>query len=297
MVPHAGPDSRVFSEVAETGAAVARLGEIAGSTVRAEVAVLHASDAWWALDVDGLPSADLDYHSALRRAHRTLWDAGITVDFAHPEHELGRYRLVVAPALFLLSDAGAGNLRRYVADGGTLLVQYATGLVDQRLHARLGGWPAAPLRDALGIRVEEYRPLRRDERIVLSDGSHGTAWSELFRSEGAQPLATYTHGMLTGSPALTRHRFGAGTGWYCSTRLADPDYAALLARLLGQAGVQPESPHPDVETVTRGRWRFLLNHGTDTVPLPEPGHDLLTGTTTDTLPPGACAVLRLSGKD
>ncbi|GAA3913791.1 beta-galactosidase [Streptomyces lacrimifluminis] len=299
MVPHAGPDSRIFREVTQAGVAVARLGELAGSTLGAQVAVLHDPDAWWALGVDGLPTTDLDYHAALARAHHTLWDAGVTVDFAHPAHELSRYPLVVAPALFLLSDAAAENLRRYVSDGGTLLVQHACGYVDDRLHARLGGYPAAPLREALGIRVEEYRPLRRTEQITLSDGTQGTAWSESLRTEGAETLATYTHGMLAGSPALTRHRFGTGQGWYLSTRLDDAGHGALVARLLAEARVGPEMPGlpPGVEATTRRapdgrRWRFLINHGTEPVSLPESAHDLLTGGTVSELPVGGCAVLR-----
>jgi beta-galactosidase len=297
MVPHAGPDSRVFREVTSVGEAVARLAELAGSTVTARVAVLHDADAWWALDVDGLPSSELDYHATLRRAHRALWDAGATVDFAHPEADLGRYRLVVAPALFLLSDTGAANLRDYVVDGGTLLVQHFSGVVDERHHARLGGYPVAPLREALGIRVTEYRPLRQDERIVLSDGTHGTAWSESVTAAGAETLAAYTHGMLAGAPALTRHRFGAGAGWYLSTRLDDTGYAALVDRLLDAAGLRT-GPPLGVEAVTRhasdGRcWRILLNHRADAVRLPEPAHDLLTGGHLDELPPGGCAVLRM----
>ncbi|MFJ8659749.1 beta-galactosidase [Streptomyces sp. NPDC093795] len=299
MVPHAGPDSRVFREVAAVGEEVSRLGELAGSTVRAEVAVLHDSDAWWALEADGLPSAALDYHGTLRRAHRALWDAGVTVDFAHPGHDLSRYRLVLAPALFLLSDAGAANLNRYVARGGTLLVQPFSGAVDERLHARLGGYPAAPLRAALGIRIEEYRPLRRDEVTVLSDGSRGTAWSESLRTEGAEVLATYTEGMLAGGPALTRHGYGAGAGWYLSTRLDDTGYAALVSRLLDEAGVVEELPGlpSGVEAVTRHaadgrRWHVLVNHRADAVPLPEPAHDLLVGGPVRQLPPGGCAVLR-----
>nr|BFD88982.1 beta-galactosidase [Kitasatospora sp. Xyl93] len=299
MVPHAGPDSRVFREVTATGEAVARLGELAGSTVRAEVAVLHDSDAWWAMTVDGLPSPELDYYAALRRAHRALWDAGRTVDFAHPGHDLGRYRLVIAPALFLLSDVSAHNLRRYVAGGGTLLVQHFSGVVDENLRSRLGGYPAAPLREALGIRSEEYRPLRRDEVITLSDGSTATAWSESLRSEGAEALAAYTHGPLDGSPALTRHAFGSGHGWYLSTRLDDAGYATLVERLLAEAGTAPDLPGlpPGVEAVTRhapdGRaWHLLINHRPEAVPLPQPGHDLLTGTTLGELPPDGCAVLR-----
>ncbi|MET9250013.1 beta-galactosidase [Nonomuraea sp. NPDC003709] len=292
MVPHAGADSRIFREVQAVGEAVERLGEVEGSTVTAEVAVLHDADAWWAMEVDGLPSADLDYHGSLRRAHRALWEAGVTVDFAHPEHDLSRYRFIVAPALFLLSDAGAANLRRYVSGGGTLLVQHFTGFVDEYLHARLGGYPATPLREALGIRVEEHRPLRRGEHIVLSDGTRATVWSELLRSEGAETVLTYTHGMLTGHPALTRHRFGQGEGWYLSTRLDDPGYAALITRILG-VGTEP----PGVESVTRhatdGRsWEFLLNHTATTISLPESAHDLLTGAPVSELPPGGCAVLR-----
>ncbi|MGW6393230.1 beta-galactosidase [Streptomyces sp. NPDC055103] len=299
IVPHAGPDSRVFREATAAGEAVARLGELAGSTVRAEVAVLHDSDAWWALETDGLPSAGLDYHSALSRAHRALWDAGVTVDFAHPEHGLSRYRFVVAPALFLLSDTGAENLHGYVEGGGTLLVQYAGGCVDERLHSRLGGYPAAPLREALGVRVEEHRPLRRDEQITLSDGSPAGVWSESLRTEGAEVIASYTHGTQAGGPALTRRGFGAGHGWYLSTRLDDAAYTALIARLLTEAGVAPEVPGPlaGVEAVTRHapdgrRWQVLINHGTDAVPLPEPAHDLLTAATAHVLPPGGCVVLR-----
>ncbi|KOV82936.1 beta-galactosidase [Nocardia sp. NRRL S-836] len=298
MVPHAGPDSRVFREVAATGAAVARLAALAGSVVTAEVAVLHDSDAWWGLSSDGLPSSELDYHSALRNAHRAVWDAGVVADFAHPEADLGRYRLVLAPALYLLSDAGAENLRRYVADGGTVLVQHFSGVVDDRAQARLGGYPAAPLREALGIRVEEYRPLRHGERITLSDGSHGTVWSESVRPQGAETVAAYTDGMLAGSPAITRHDFGAGHGWYLSTRLDDADYTALVARLLDTVGVGPVLPGlpPGTEAVTRvaadgRRWHFVLNHRTEPVQLPTPAHDLLTDGPVAGLPPGGCAVL------
>lgn len=307
MVPHAGPDSRVFREVAAAGEAVGGpLREIAGSVVRARAAVLHDSDCWWALDGQGLPSQELDYHRELRRAHRALWDAGLTADFAHPESsELAGYGLLVAPALFLLSDTAAERLRAYVAGGGTLLVQHSAGVVDERHQARLGGYPAEPLRRALGVRVEEYRPLAASASVPLSDGSAGSVWSELLHlaSDGAEAVASYTSGALAGRPAVTRHAYGEGSAWYVSTRLDGPSYAGLLARVLAAASLTPEAEVPrGVEAVRRrspagdASWLFLLNHTAAEVTLPAAGHDLLTGRTTPaaglTLAPGGAAVLR-----
>jgi beta-galactosidase len=305
IVPHAGADSRVFREAAHTGACVERLAEVAGSRVTAEVAILWDADAWWALNTPGLPSGALDYLAIVKRAHRALWDAGVTCDFAHPEHDLSGYRLVLAPSLYLVSDAGAASLRGYVRDGGTLLVQYFSGVVDERHQARLGGHPGA-FRDVLGIRGEQFHPLARDTRLPLSDGSSATEWSEELRCEGAQALVCYAAGPLTGAPAVTRHGFGAGTGWYVSTRLDDPAYASLIGRVLAETGVTPVLPGlpSGVEAVRRhaadGRsWLFVLNHTDRTaeVPLPAGGVELLTGRRLAPgapvpLPAGECLVLR-----
>ncbi|WP_405477926.1 beta-galactosidase trimerization domain-containing protein [Streptomyces canus] len=63
-----------------------------------------------------------------------------------------------------------------------------------------------------------------------------------MHAEGAKTLATYTHGMLAGSPAVTRNAFGTGRGWYLSTRPDHVGYGALVARLLDETGVGPETP-------------------------------------------------------
>ncbi|MFD0327883.1 beta-galactosidase trimerization domain-containing protein [Streptacidiphilus monticola] len=71
-----------------------------------------------------------------------------------------------------------------------------------------------------------------------------------------------------GRPALTRCGYGAGVGWYLSTELDDAGYAALIRRVLAEAGVEPVLPDlPEgAEAVVREgedgtRWLFLLNHG------------------------------------
>ena len=64
LVPHAGADSDRFREVCELGAVAARLGEVVGSRVEADVALLWDYEAAWAVEGPGMPSAQLDYTTA-----------------------------------------------------------------------------------------------------------------------------------------------------------------------------------------------------------------------------------------
>ena len=80
--------------------------------------------------------------------------AGLTADFAHPEADLSRYRLIVAPALYLTTERAAANLRRYVEGGGTLVVSCFSGIVDDRDRVYPGPYRGA-LRDVLGLTRRE----------------------------------------------------------------------------------------------------------------------------------------------
>jgi beta-galactosidase len=299
LVPHAGQESRGFTEAVRLGEMLERIGEVAGSVVRAEAAVLYDADSWWALETPCLPSPHVRYIDQVRAAHAALWRAGITTDVAHPEADLSRYRLVVAPATYIMSDAAAGNLRRYVEEGGHLVATFLAGIADESHRIRLGGYPGA-LRDVLGIRVEEFHPLPPGAKITLDDGSAGTLWSEFVHLDGAEVLARYASpSALAGHPAITRHALGAGIAWYVSTNLASPDrFMAGIARTAGLAPALTGLP-PGVDAVRRHTpdrsYLFLFNHRDDPVTVPVTGADLLTGRAaagTFTLPPSSAAVIR-----
>ncbi|WP_433373229.1 beta-galactosidase [Streptosporangium sp. CA-115845] len=289
MVPHAGPDSRVFREICDLGALLPTLKDACAAPVEAGAAILWDVEANWALQAPGLPSTELNHTEAARQAHRVLYRHGVTADLVPPSADLSAYPLVLVPSLYLICDADAENLRRYVSGGGTLVVSYLSGVADEHARVRLGGYPGA-LRDLLGIRVEEFHPLPPEVTLTLSapspNGSGprpaapvpteaetptrsrpgagtfaseqaetGTFWSEHVHLEGAEALAVYTgpHTLgtpLSGRPAITRHPYGSGTALYVSTRLTDDGYARLL-------GLEPAP----VELVRRGDWLFAINHG------------------------------------
>jgi beta-galactosidase len=315
MVPHCGPDSRVFREVTELGRVMGQLAEVAGSTVSAQAAVVWDTECAWAMEQSRFTSADLSYSGAVRNAHGALWRAGVVCDVTRLDgcspcgFGLGGYRLVLAPGVCLLSGEAAAALREYVAAGGHVVMWYFGAVVDAEHHAYLGGTPGGLL-DVFGIRVEEWCPLPRHGSVALSftgpdagtadagtadagtadagaadawPPAVGTVWSERLRAEGAEVVVSYRDGPLAGLPAVTRHPHGAGVAWYVSTRLDDHTHDALLTIVLAEAGVDPVVPGlaAGVEAVRRrgdGRsWLFVLNHTDAPAAVPATGTELLSG--------------------
>jgi len=218
--------------------------------------------------------------------YKPLYEANVPVDFAHPGSDLSSYRLVVAPNLYLVTDDSAQNIRRFVADGGTLLMSFFSGIVDVHDHIRLGSYPA-PFRELLGLRIEDFVPMVGGEtnRLHTADGEPYACdlWADLIHLEGAQSLASYTENYYAGTPAVTGHTFGAGAAYYLGTRTEKHYTKSLLQELCDEAAVSPtaEAP-PGVDAVRRkgedASFLFVLNHNQETVEvqLPQGGRDLLT---------------------
>ncbi|MEW2044211.1 beta-galactosidase [Streptomyces sp. NPDC005476] len=308
MVPHGGTDTRVWNEIVELGASLDSLGAIRGTRTEADVAVLWDWHSWWAQNLAWRPSEDADPRERADAFYEALYDRHLTVDFAHPEADLSAYPLVVVPALYLMTEAAGNNLREYVASGGTLVVSYFSGIVDEHDAVHEGAFPGA-LRDVLGLTVEEFSPLLPGEnvRVIGPDGRAltGDVWTEFVVPRGAETVWTYAEGLTEGRPAVTRHRLGEGTAWYVSTRLGAEGLDALLGLAAEDAAIVPraELPH-DVEVVRRsggtGSYLFAINHtaADAKVPLETSGTELLTGERAAgrlAVPAGAVRVVRLDG--
>ncbi|MGW5136952.1 beta-galactosidase [Streptomyces sp. NPDC004135] len=308
MVPHGGTGTRVWREVVELGSFVDALAEIRGTRTDADVAVLWDWHSWWAQSLDWRPSVDHDARERADAFYEALYDRHLTVDFAHPEADVSRYPLVVVPALYLMTEAAGRNLTAYVEGGGTLVVSYFSGIVDEHDAVHEGAYPG-PLRDVLGLTVEEFSPLLPGERVRIT-GPDGTelgadVWTEFVVPRGADTVLAYADGPAAGLPAVTRHRLGEGTAWYVSTRLGADGLDTLLGRAAADARIAPRPDLPrDVEVVRRtgepGTYLFAVNHtGADAkVPLEVPGTELLTGERAAgrlAVPAGAVRVVRLDG--
>ncbi|MFD5516863.1 beta-galactosidase [Streptomyces sp. NPDC127066] len=278
MIGHAGERGRAFQEIKRIGAELAALApHVTGTRVGADIAILHDWNSWWAGAHDGRLSAENDCAEVVRAWHRALWEAHLTTAFAHPEHDLSAYRMVVVPQLYLLTDTAIENLLAHAREGGTLVCGFLTGVADEDDRVRPGGMDER-LRDLFGIRtLHEWWPLDAGEKVAC-DSFSGTLWSEEIEPDGTAAVeARYRGGELDGLPAV----LSKGTARYLSTLPEPAALRALLAAAADRAGVRPPLGRlPDgVEAVRRGDLLFLLNHRRDPVTVEVPGshRDLLGG--------------------
>jgi beta-galactosidase len=290
MLPHAGTDTVAWREVLKLSETLARIGEVAGTEVEADVALLFSWESWWSAEGEARPSQAVTYLDQVHSAHAALRDLGVTTDVVAPDADLSRYRLVVVPGLYMVSDTDAQAIADYVSGGGRLVVTYFSGIVDERDRIRLGGYPGA-FRDVLGVLAEEFAPLLPGAEVALSNGAIGTLWTERLRTTTASVIATYENGPMAGIPAITRNQHGDGTAWYVATKT---DMSDVLREATGVM-----SDKSDTEVVRRRAgdrsYLFVINHGTEPVEHPARGHDLVTGESVDgvlTVQGGGVAVVR-----
>ena len=285
VVPLAGADTRVYRETAALGKTLKTLAPVTGTAVPAGVAILFDWDSWWAAEESARPSERLRVMDQLLAFYRPLLRHGIAVEVVHPGADLNRFPLVLAPNLFLLRADHAEAIEEYVSAGGALLVGPFSGIADENARLATGRFPAV-LQKCLGVSGEEWVPLAEPAAVGFACAAQpaGIAdfWAEDLRLDGARALASFTGGPLAGKPALTHHRWGAGQTWYLGSDLNDAALSAVVLEAVVAAGITaavPDGLPDDVEAVQRGRWLFLLNHGSTarSVRAAAAGADLLTG--------------------
>ncbi|NQX29960.1 beta-galactosidase [Microbacteriaceae bacterium VKM Ac-2854] len=272
MLPHRGTDTRIWRDVVDLGATLAGLDAVEGERLRAEVAIVLDWDSWWAIEAGAHPQS-LDYLAGVESWYRGLYERNVLVDVVSPASELSRYRLVIAPQLYLLARADAARIEDYVLGGGHLLVGFYSGIVDETERVHAGGYPG-PLRSVLGIGVEEFAPLAlagtAEARFastsvaVQGDGLGafvGSSWSEIVVAETAEVVARFVGEELDGLAAVTRNRHGRGAAWYVATQPSAEGVDLVLAAALSGAAVAiPPAAPPGVELVRRGPVLFVINH-------------------------------------
>ena len=273
VVDHYGKeDTRVFCDVKELGARLKKLDEIVGTVTNAEVAIVYDVQNEWALGgAQGYSNIDKKYQQTLLKFYKPLWKRGINADIIGVNDNFDNYKLIIAPMLYMVSNALEKKLCDYVARGGTLVSTYMLGIVNENDLCHLGGLPAGKLKEVFGIWNEETDTLYPGETNSVSDNSgkeyFAVDYCELIHTAGAVTIATFTSDFYSGYPAFTLNRFGKGKAYYIAFRDRGDFCDDLINKLINDTGVRsavsfalPSGVTAHSRTDGENTYVFLENH-------------------------------------
>lgn len=286
VIDHAGHEhTRVFREVAALGRELEKIGgRILGSRAAAQVAVLFDWDNWWSIEYSAGPTCLLKYRDEVERYYTALHSQNIPADIVGVDADFSRYKVIIAPVLYMVKSGLDEKLRQFVQRGGTFVTTFFSGYVDENDLVTLGGYPGK-LRDILGIWVEESDALPQGaaNHFLWQGARHeATLLCDLLHCEGAVPLAAYAEDFYAGMPVLTKNRYGSGNAYYAAARSDRDFYKKLIQMVCAEQQIGPVIDAPEgVEAVIRTNahreYLFLINHGTvpQTVIADKPYCDIL----------------------
>ncbi|HEX7361778.1 MAG TPA: beta-galactosidase [Bryobacteraceae bacterium] len=306
LIDYDGNPNRIYYEIAKMGKQLGRVGErFAGARSPAHIALLFSYDSLWALHVGG---AKFPYIGQMEVFDRAFRRHGLNVDVIDPGSDLGKYRVVVAPTLHVVSRNLAARLGHFVASGGVLVLTARSGYktmdnlgVQQPLPGLLGKLAGIRVsaftilqqlhsHSLLGFPPEAGTVLNSSGNVISSERAEWPGqyvahiWADLLQPENASVLFRYAKDFYAGRPAVTLSKFGRGKVVYVGALLEPRFYLDLAARVCRWADVRtgPEIPE-GVDYAVRRRgdreFRFFINFTSEPRRVRQIGewHDLLTG--------------------
>ncbi|MCP8969857.1 beta-galactosidase [Ectobacillus ponti] len=238
------PDNRVFQDVAKVGTVLEKLSGVVGTNRPADVAILYDWESNWALnDAQGFGLQTKRYPQTLQQHYRTFWEKDIPVDVITKEQDFSAYKLLLVPMLYLASEETIARLKTFVANGGTLVTTYISGLVNEHDLAYLGGWHP-DLQEIFGM-----KPLETDT-LYPKDTNHVTFQGKTYQLKDyatvldlhtAQAEGFYQEDFYADTPAITSHPFEKGKTYYIGGRLEESFHRDFYQALIEELSIASPS--------------------------------------------------------
>ncbi|HEX7394427.1 MAG TPA: beta-galactosidase [Anaerolineaceae bacterium] len=290
ILEHHGIPGRRYAEVSQVGKELERIAEvIAGSQVKPLIAIMQSYDTRFAFQVQP-NNPRFGYEKHIQDIYRGFYNNNLPIDIVSEKDLLTGYKVVIVPAMYILTEETAANLEKFAAEGGIVVFTPRTGVKDESntvVNMKLPGLVAK----MCGIEIEEYisMPVDEDNRVQfglpeLEDDFPSSIWADVIEPKGAKVIAWHTQDFYAKKPAATINHYKNGKVIYLGIMGDSAYYSAIARWISGLAGVEPLLETPTGVEVTE-RWQgekrllFVLNHLPEAqdITLKSPRFDLLSG--------------------
>jgi beta-galactosidase len=204
------------------------------------------------------PYIRMPYMEQAHNAYEPLFKDNIDVAVINVGHEdLSRYKLVIVPGMYLMDQAATEHLRKFVAEGGTVVMTAQSGKVDE--HDQWFDTPLpGRLSDVFGMRTSEFFDTGPVQiRIAGAEVKGDKGFVEVLEPGTAEVLGRFTQ-FEGQSPAITVNRYGKGRAIYVGTLAQATILKPLYQQLYASLGIEPGPKTPDGVVARRVQGRLYV---------------------------------------
>ncbi|MCR5277978.1 MAG: beta-galactosidase [Lachnospiraceae bacterium] len=268
ILDYSSIDNERLSEVTDTCHEMAKLEGLAGRKYYAKVAVLD--------DHDNIFDAEIDkWHGSLYEASanglfNALSKTHTAFDYVYffeggLSKELSDYKVVFYPHPVITDDKRVAALKKYVENGGILVLGARAGQKDMNGRCEMRQLPAE-FAELTGAKVKEYSFIQPDKEKINAEIFAEPVDAFLFAdriedSPGAQVIGKYKEDYFAGDTLLTVNNVGEGKVYYYGSVFTE-EVAEVFLKKLGVAetfGKLIKVP-AGCEVAKRGDYLFVLNY-------------------------------------
>lgn len=272
MIDHDGTPSYKYDEYKQVAKEFSQLQHLGFPRYhKPDVAIAYSYDSFIASDPPVSNSVrsyfNLPYREQVNNALEPFFDDNIDTAIINIGHATLNYKLIVVPADYVMDEAGANALRRYVEQGGTVVMTALSAKVDE--HSQWFGTPLpGRLSDVFGLRTSQfYRPKEMPEFEFNGKSAKASIpFYEVLEPRTAQTLATFTN-VPGHPPAVTVNKFGKGQAIYLAAPAQPSLIGPIVRSLYEPLGIQPGPETPDgvYARVVNGRTLYVNTTGDEKV--------------------------------
>lgn len=273
--------------------------QIKETKIEADIALLYSYQNQWEQGFWQQEGYDLEAD----RYFKALKTLDHNIDVISEGGKFSDYKVIAAPGLKLLSENTFSQLKNFVEDGGTLIINRQSGVKDT-LNRYRPLLPPGLFREMSGIGIvassskasmygnlmmgNDNQLKNRTFSINISDTDSSfepRTIIEQIELEGAETLATANGGTLTGKSVITIHKWGKGNVVYVGSDCSNQDfYDAFMKKVAERIKISPRMNVPTgVDVIVRSDnstdYFFVLNYTATHKKIQIPYHmfDLISG--------------------
>ena len=233
--------NRVFKDVAEVGQGLEKLSDIVGTMPDSKVAILYDWESNWALaDAQGYGLQSKKYPQTCQQHYKVFWERDISMDVISKEQDFAKYRLLVVPMLYMMSEELMERFKDFVKNGGYLVMTYISGIVDESDLVYMGGWNAK-LQEVFGLNLLEtdtYYPNDRNSIYYQNKSYEMRDYATIIELGTATSLANYEADFYASQAAVTVNELGSGKAYFIGARAEHAFHEAFYDKLLKEVGIE-----------------------------------------------------------